>query len=397
MKGMIDKMTEKLFYKDPYICEAQCEVEYVTEKDGKYEVVLKSTPFYPEGGGQPSDLGFIDNIRVEYVYENEDIIYHVTSEKPVNNIVNCKVDYERRVDHIQQHSGEHLLSAAFFKLYKGVNAGFHMGNEYVTLDIDMKDLTEGMIKAAEMEANSYIYRDEEVKTYFLDKEEALKLPLRKAIKAEGTIRMVQMGESIDYSACCGTQVRRTGEVGIIKIVKSEKYKGMTRIYLKCGLRALKDYISKHDMVSELARGFSVEEKDVADKVKAQTEEISNLKKQIGGLYTKIASQEAEALIEKADEGYITVEYEQDGFDFIEKIYEVLKDKDYILILSSLKDKKMLFAQNGSFKIDCGKIFKESLKQFNGRGGGNAKRAQAAFQDEVSIRNFEKFLIKEKSE
>ena len=384
-------MTEKLFYKDPYICEAQCEVENIIEKEGKFHVALKTTPFYPEGGGQPSDLGFIDNIRVEYVYEEDENIYHVMSEKPTNNLVECKVDYERRVDHIQQHSGEHLMSAAFFKLFNVSHSGFHLGEEYVTIDMNMKDITEAMLESAENEANSYVFRNEPVKTYNLTKEEALKLPLRKEIKAEGIIRMVQMGENIDYSACCGTQVNRTGEVGIIKIIKGEKYKGMTRVYIKCGWRALKDYASKHAYITELARGFSVEDSEVINKVKSQNEEIAALKKQVSNLYGKIASSEAEVLIEKSDSKFIIGEYMEESFDFLEKIYEYLKEKDYILILTSIKDKRLLLAHNGTFDFQCGKLFKEKLKEFNGRGGGNPKRAQANFADEASLRSFVNYL------
>jgi alanyl-tRNA synthetase len=384
-------MTKKLFYEDPYICEAQCEVEEIIAKDNKFEIVLKSTPFYPEGGGQPCDTGLIDNIRVEYVHEENDIIYHVTSEKPANKSVKCKVDFERRVDHIQQHSGEHLMSAAFFKLYKVSNAGFHLGVDYVTIDIEMQDITEEMIKKVETEANSYIFRNEPVKTYFLSKEEALKLPLRKEIKAEGIIRMVQMGESIDYSACCGTQVNRTGEVGIIKIIKWEKNKGMTRVYIICGWRALRDYEIKHDYVTEIARGFSVEDSGIIEKIKGQTQEIEDLRKQVSSLYSKVASKEVEALIESSDSKFIANEYKEEGFDFLDKLYEKLKDREAILILSSIKDKKLILAQNGSFDFQCGKLFKEKLKEFHGRGGGNAKRAQASFQDVTSMQNFAEFL------
>ncbi|WP_242834297.1 alanyl-tRNA editing protein [Clostridium pasteurianum] len=390
MNNMING-TEKLFYNDPYLCEAECEVEDIIEKDGKYEVVLRSTPFYPEGGGQPSDIGFMDNIKVEYVYEKEDIIYHVMSEKPSNKIVNCQADFDRRVDHNQQHSGEHLMSAAFFKLYDAANAGFHLGEEYVTMDIKIKDMTEDMIKKAEREANYYVFRNEPVKTYFLTKAEAEKLPLRKAITAEGTIRMVQMGENLDYSACCGTQVRRTGEVRIIKVVKWEKNKGMTRIYIKCGLRAFKDYVIKNDYVTEIARGFSVEDTEIVNKVKNQTEEIGNLKKKISNLYNSIAESEAQALIAKTDSKIIAAEYKEEGFDFLDKLYEHLKDEEYILILSSLKDNRFLFAHNGSFDVECGKLFKEKLKEFNGRGGGNAKRAQANFPDSNSMRSFTEYL------
>ena len=139
-------MTEKLFYLDPYISEAECKVESIINKDDKYEIILESTPFYPEGGGQPSDTGYIDDIRVEYVYEKDEVIYHVTSKKPNNSLVKCKVDMERRIDHTQQHSGEHLMSAAFFKLYKVSNAGFHLGEEYVTIDIELKDISQGMMR-----------------------------------------------------------------------------------------------------------------------------------------------------------------------------------------------------------------------------------------------------------
>lgn len=384
-------MTEKLFYEDPYICEAECEVEDIIKKDDKFEIVLKSTPFYPEGGGQPSDTGFIDNIRVEYVREENDVIYHVTSDKPSKSLVKCKVDFERRVDHIQQHSGEHLMSAAFFKLYKVSNAGFHLGLDYVTIDIEMKDITEEMIRKVEIEANSYIFRNETVKTYFLSKEEALKLPLRKEIKAEGLIRMVQMGESIDYSACCGTQVNRTGEVGIIKIIKWEKNKGMTRVYIKCGWRALRDYEVKHEYVTDIARGFSVDDSGIIEKIKGQNETIEDLRKEVSNLYSKIASKEAEALIESSDTKFIIKEYNEEGFDFLDKLYEKLKDREAILILTSIKDKKLILAQNGSFDFQCGKLFKERLKEFDGRGGGNAKRAQASFQDIVSMQSFAEYL------
>ncbi|UZW12499.1 alanyl-tRNA editing protein [Clostridium pasteurianum] len=390
MNNMINA-TEKLFYKDPYLCQADCEVEDVIEKDGKYEVILKSTPFYPEGGGQPSDIGYMDNIKVEYVYEKDEVIYHVMSEKPRNKIVHCEADLERRIDHNQQHSGEHLMSAAFFKLYNGVNAGFHLGEDYVTLDIKIKDMTEDMIKKAEMEANYYVFKNEPVKTYFVTKEEAEKLPLRKAITAEGKIRMVQMGENLDYSACCGTQVRRTGEIRIIKIVKWEKNKGMTRIYIKCGLRAFKDYITKNDYVTEIARGFSVEDSEIINKVKSQTDEIGNLKKKISTLYSTIAENEAEQLMENSKDKYIIKEYKEEGFDFLDKLYEHLKNEEYILILTSLKDNRLLFAHNGSFAIECGKLFKEKLKEFGGRGGGNAKRAQANFQDTDSMRSFTEYL------
>jgi alanyl-tRNA synthetase len=396
-------ITEKLFYTDPYICNAMCEIENIFEKNGKFEIVLKTTPFYPEGGGQPCDKGQIDGIDIEYVYENEDIIYHVAEQRPVGTVVKCVVDSDRRVDHIQQHSGEHLLSGAFFRLYKAVNAGFHLGEDYITIDMEHNNLTEDMIKKAESEANSYIYRNEQIKTYFMSKEEAIKLPLRKEIKAEGKIRIVQMGDGTDYSACCGTHVNYTGEVGIIKILKFENYKGMTRLYIKCGLRALQDYNQKHDDITLLAKKFSTEVSDVVNKVNSQTELLSDLKLKLVSLSNKLAAKEAAELIKHADSSIIIREYEDEGFEFLEKLYEHLKGKDYILILSSLKENRLLFAHaptamhahahtyNDRVGIDCGKVFKESLKDFNGRGGGNSNRAQSSFNNNESLREYVNYL------
>lgn len=384
-------MTEKLFYENPYICEAECEVINIVEKAGKFEIELKSTPFYAEGGGQPSDTGFIDDIRVENVYEKDEVIYHVISARPNDRFVKCRVDIDRRIDHIQQHSGEHLISAAFFKLYKVTNAGFHLGEEYVTVDIEIKDMTEEMIAACEMEANRSIYKNEKIHTYYLEKEEAEKLPLRKAIKAEGKIRIVQMGEQTDFSACCGTHVNYTGEVGIIKIIKYEKYKGMTRIYVKCGKRALLDYQWRHNSITELSRSLSSEASEVVNKVNNLKEEISQLRDKMSSLYSKIAAIEAEKLEQAAAEQIIAGEYEDEGFEFLEKLIEKFKNKKYIMILSSSKDLRLILAHNGEFEVDCGELFKTELREYGGRGGGNLRRAQANFENIEALRAFSRYL------
>ncbi|MBK1810572.1 alanyl-tRNA editing protein [Clostridium sp. YIM B02505] len=385
-------MTEKLFYKDPYICEADCEIESILDKGDKFEIVLKRTPFYPEGGGQPNDFGYINDIEVSYVYEEDDVIYHVVDRKPEGSVVKCKVDYERRVDHIQQHSGEHLLSAAFFKLFRVSNAGFHLGEDYVTIDMELKDATKEMIKSIEKEVNLYVFKNEPIKTYFLSKDEALKLPLRKEIKAEGNnIRMVQVGENTDFSACCGTHANRTGEIGLVKIIKYEKYKGMTRVYFKCGLRALKDYQIKHDYIVDLTRTLSADPSEISNKIKNQKEEIIDLKKKVGSLYSTLALSKAQELLNGANDKFIIAQYEDEDFELLEKICDEFKEKDFILILSSLRYKKLILAQNGTFDFECGKIFKETLKEFGGKGGGNAKRAQASFEDKNSLNKYIEYL------
>ncbi|KHD35926.1 alanyl-tRNA synthetase [Clostridium acetobutylicum] len=383
-------MTRKLFYDDPYICESEGKIVDVLENDGKYEIVLDETSFYPEGGGQPCDLGTINNIPVEYVYEKGDTIYHVMKERPEGNTARCKVDFLRRQDNIQQHTGEHLLSAAFFKLYNGVNYGFHMGEDYVTIDIDMEEVTHDMIKKIEAEANAYIYANVETKTYFMSKPEAEKLPLRKAIKAEGKIRIVQLGD-VDYSACCGTHVVRTGEVGIIKVLRTEKYKGMTRVYFKCGRRAFDEYSKEHSIITKLQKNLSIDEDNILNKVQTTMEEISNLKKKLLEYKKNEAKLEVKKIKEKNNNGVISEHYEDGDFSFLEEIYDGIKDEKAVIILTSGVDNRILFAQNGIDDIECGRIFKENIKEYNGRGGGNAKRAQAAFSNKDDLNKFAKFL------
>lgn len=383
-------MTYKLFYDDPYICESEEKIVNIEEKDNKYEVVLDKTPFYPEGGGQPCDLGTMNGIPVEYVYEKDDTIYHVMSVKPEGDTAKCKVDFNRRLDNIQQHTGEHLLSAAFFKLYGGVNCGFHMGDDYITVDIDMEDVTPLMVKKIEDEANSYIYSNVPTKTYFMSKPEAEKLPLRKAIKAEGRIRIVQLGD-VDYSACCGTHVNRTGEVGIIKVLKTEKYKGMTRVYFKCGKRAFDQCAKEHDIILELQKNLSIDEDNILKKVESNKEEITSLKKKVSDYKKTEAKGEAKKLMDQASDGVISAHYDDGDFSFIETIYDDIKDEKFVAILTSGMDNRILFAQNGSDSIECGKIFKQNIKEYNGRGGGNAKRAQAAFKNKDDLNKFAEFL------
>lgn len=389
-------MTKKIYYENPYNVEGIGNVIDCFEKDGKNIVVLDRTPFCPEGGGQPSDTGYIDNLKVEYVYEKNDKIYHVIdSFVEKGKSVKCVVDFDRRFDNMQQHSGEHLLSAAIFKLYKGVNCGFHMGEDYITIDIDIKDMTEAMISTIEETVNDYIYKNVDVITYFTTKEEAGKLPLRKAIKAEGKIRVVQMG-MLDYSTCCGTHVLKTAEVGIVKILKAEKNKGMTRIYFKCGKRALDDYIKKHNQITFLSNMFSTEDSKVIQKVKSLTDEIYTLKKQLEEYKKNDAKIEAVNLVKEAENNGVKVisqKFDLKTFDEIQFLYDEIKNEPFVFIFCSLSEKKILFAHNGDFNIECGKIFKENLKRYNGKGGGNAKRSQATFQNNEELNLFYDFLKK----
>jgi alanyl-tRNA synthetase len=384
-------LTQKIYCENSYITECESNIIDIIEKDGKHHVVLDRTPFYPEGGGQPSDTGTIDGIDVFHVYEEEDLIYHVTERKPENKTVKCIVNFDRRFDHMQQHSGEHLLSGAFFRLYKGVNCGFHLGDDYVTIDINLKEVTEEMLRQIEEETNKYIFSNVEVYTYIVDKDKVSKLPMRKEVKVEENIRIVQMGDA-DYSACCGTHVARTGEIGLLKIVKAEKYKGMTRIYFKCGKRALEDYTNKHNIISTLGKFLSAEENSIFEKVQAQASLVKELNRKISETKKLLAEIEVDKLIKEAKSSLIIKNYEDKALEDVQYISAALENENFIVILSSIPDKRVIMSQNGNFDISFGKLFKEKLPAFNGKGGGNDKKAQAAFGTEGDLSNFVNSII-----
>ncbi|MBV7274861.1 alanyl-tRNA editing protein [Clostridiaceae bacterium UIB06] len=382
-------MTEKLFYKDAYLKDCEAEVVDIINENGKVLVVLDKTIFYPEGGGQPSDIGEIDGIKVTYVSEKDGIIYHQMDEVPKSKKVFCKIDFNRRFDHMQQHAGEHLLSGAILRLYGGNNKGFHLGTDYVTVDIDINEISEEMVAKIEEEVNNYIYANEPIKTFIVSKEECKNYPLRKQINVDEDIRIVEV-KDMDCCACCGTHVSYTSEVGIVKIIKSERYKGMTRIYCKCGKRAFTDFENKHNVITKLNRYFSVDEDNLFDRVMTQCSELDALKREIAKLKRVFAENEAKQL-EAENSKIILKEYNDKSFDDVQLIASVINNKEHVLILSSAADKKIIFMNGTSLDINCGKIFKENIKEFNGKGGGNAQRAQGTFDTEEDLMRFSEFL------
>jgi alanyl-tRNA synthetase len=386
-------MTNKLYYTSPYLKEWRTNIDKVVEKDGKILVVLSETAFYPEGGGQPSDKGYINDIEVLHVFEEDDIIYHEVSSKPVSNEAHCRLDYERRFDLMQQHSGQHVLSAVFYASYEGVTAGFHLGEDYVTIDIALPELSEETLRDVELKANQHIFENAEVKTYIITPEEVEKLALRKLPKVDENIRIVEMVD-IDLSPCCGTHVTRTGEIGLLKILKSEKNKGMTRIYFKCGKRALLDYQNKQEVTTTLSRHLSEPEQTLVTKVEAVTAELKNITWESGKLKEALSKYEAQELLQSSDSKLISKVFENKSFDEIQGLAkQVLLSGDYVTIFSSVPDKKVLLGYSGNFDLHCGKIYKEHVSSYSGRGGGGDKQAQAGFASVEDMNAFGEFLYK----
>ncbi|ERI94829.1 threonine/alanine tRNA ligase second additional domain protein [Clostridiales bacterium oral taxon 876 str. F0540] len=384
-------MTEKLYYENPYLKEWEAKIIKIINKEDKICAILDKTAFYPEGGGQSSDRGFIGEAEVLEVFEEEKQIYHVLGKIPKEKSVKCGIDFNRRYDLMQQHTGQHLLSSVFYDKYKGETSSFHIGEEYVSIDISIPDMSEDIVKHVEKTANELIYKNIDIKSYIVEKSELSNLPLRKVPKVEEDIRIVEI-KNIDYSTCCGTHLRNTGELGVIKIIKTENYKGATRIYFKCGKRALNDFQSKHNMVRNLSRMLGVDLEMLENKVRSNIEDLESLYKEVKQLKESLYIYEARDIIKNNSSKIICVGFRDRAFDDVQGLGRiVLQGGEFLLIAYSELDNKLWLAHNGNFNIHCGKIFKENLQKFNGRGGGSDRQAQASFLDTKNLMAFSSFL------
>lgn len=249
-------MTEKLYYKDAYATVFDAVVRACEEIKNGYAVVLDQTLFYPEGGGQPCDIGVLENTPVTEVHEKDGVIFHHTpTPLPVGQRVRGEINWERRFDLMQNHSGEHILSGIICKKYGCDNVGFHMGRDKITIDLNHRIPEEDLCEIEE-KANEAIWKNTPITIAFPEKSLRDSLEYRSKIQLSGEVRIVTSG-AYDCCACCGTHVAFAGEIGIIKIVGSQNYKGGTRLELLSGKRALAHYREKNTAADGVGKLLSV--------------------------------------------------------------------------------------------------------------------------------------------
>lgn len=252
----------ELFYTNPYLREFDATVVACTEGKKGFEVVLDNTAFYPEGGGQPADLGTLGEAKVSDVRRQNGVIIHITDKAlEVGATVHGVLDWERRYDNMQNHTGEHVLSGVINHAFGYENVGFHMHDDAITIDMD-GPMTDDDVKAMEKAANDMIKADIAVDISFPSAEERSAMGFRSKKELTGKVRIVNI-PTADCCACCGTHVKSTQEVGIIKVLSASKHRGGTRIEFVCGDRALRDFTKKHDEVIKASRLLSVKPDEVA--------------------------------------------------------------------------------------------------------------------------------------
>lgn len=380
-------MTRRLFDEKVYLKETQARVESVEEKDGKVWVILDQTIFAPEGGGQDADHGWINGIAVLDVREKgEDIRHLVEMPIAVGLEVNLKIDWVRRLDHMQQHCGEHLLSGVIYEKLKGNNKGFHMGAEVVTVDIDLPSISDAMVLEIEAEVNRKIQENLPVEIQVVDRlEELTDVPLRKTPTVDADIRVVNV-PGVDCVACCGTHPARTGEVGILRILRADKYKGMTRIQFVCGMRAVKNSTFEHGVLRELNQQYSTESAGLVDRLMKEREKLSKLEKELKEYRLREMEVVAKELVAEK-QMVLSREFETMESGMMMNLAKtILKERQAICLFGSLSEKKVILIHNLE-ELHAGKIFKETIQAANGRGGGGASSAQGSFQTTEDLKEF----------
>ncbi|PAB58959.1 alanyl-tRNA editing protein [Anaeromicrobium sediminis] len=310
-------MYKKLFYENVYLKNFSANIMEVKNEGNSFHLVLDKTCFYPEGGGQPSDMGFIENIPVKYVYIEDNKVYHVVNSLPSKeDKLNCAIDWPRRFDFMQQHTGQHILSACIDKLYSGKTVGFHLSKDYTTIDITTQNLKDEHIKRIEQLANEIVFANLIIKQFYPDSHTLKELPLRKVPSVDENIRVVSI-DSFDHSPCGGTHVSRTGEVGLIKIKTYEKTRGKTRLEFVCGNRAYNDYLIKNDQINNLSTLLSVKDSQVYEAVERIHNVNNSNKKEINKLQCELIFYEGEKLYNECTPN--------GNYKIIRKIFE---DKDF---------------------------------------------------------------------
>ena len=348
-------------------------------KKGTWDTILNQTAFYPGGGGQPSDTGALNGVKVLHVSEKgEEIIHELEAPLEEGVLAEGVIDWQKRYDNMQQHTGEHIFSGLVHKHFGYDNVGFHMGTDEVTVDFNGV-LTQEQLDELEDEANQLIYDNVPVKVFYPSKEELEELDYRSKKELTGLVRIVEIPGG-DICACCGTHVETTGEVGLIKLRTMINYKGGVRISMLCGRRALMDYRERLKDEIRISNLLSAKLALVPDAVEKMKNESQEKDLALGRLWQQLLEKKAESYPESTEvlavfeEGLSPVQLRQ----LATMLYEKGKGK-IVGVFSGNEDEQVYQYALGSSQADMRKLSKAMNGALNGRGGGSNLMAQGTFK------------------
>ena len=377
--------TEKLYYQDPYQTTFTARVLTCEPSKGGCLITLDRTAFYPEGGGQPADHGVLGGVTVTDVHEKDGVIFHTCSGPvEIGAAVEGSIDWTRRFDHMQQHSGEHILSGLLCSLYDCSNVGFHLGADTVTIDYD-RELTWEQVLEAERQANEAIWRDTPAEITFPAPDALAQLDYRSKKELTGQVRIVSF-PGADCCACCGTHVRRAGEVGLIKVLSCQKFREGVRLEILCGQRAYR-YLSRiYEQDHAVARLLSVKPQDAFAAVERQNAELTAAKLRMTELEDRLFALRAQSLAGRGDVLLLEPPMRPDG---ARKLADTTARAagGLAAVFAGERD-SYVYALVHAGGADISPLVKRLNSALSGRGGGRNGFAQGSVQaDRSAILDF----------
>ncbi|HDX9588439.1 TPA: alanyl-tRNA editing protein [Bacillus pseudomycoides] len=393
-------MKHKLFYANPYLQTFTAQItKQDRDKDDNLYVVLTQTAFYPTGGGQPHDTGQLNQIPVINVEEIDGEIRHYITEEIHADKVTGNVSWKRRFDHMQQHAGQHILSAIFWDHFNIPTIGFHLGREIVTIDLETSDLSIETTEEAAYLANQIVLENRPITVRWVNLEEAKQLPLRKEPTVTENIRVVLI-ENLDYNGCGGTHPKQTGEVGPIQIINWERHKGNIRLTFVCGWRAIELMQRNQSLVKDAAQQLHSKENDIPNKIKQLLSAQKENEKALQAANEKLILVEANELLQQAEETsygkQIAVSYTERSMQELAKLAAILIEKDdhiiTFLVTENVENLQCICACGNAVTQNMNTLLKAALPLIEGKGGGNPKSARGGGKATVTGEAFLSHLI-----
>lgn len=367
--------TVKLFYEDSHLKEFDATVISCQPDGERYRVVLDRTAFFPEGGGQYADTGMLDDIEVIDVQEKNDIVYHITKAAlSEGSRAHGTINWTERFEKMQQHSGEHIVSGIVHERFGYNNVGFHLGSDYCTMDFD-GPITKEQLKEIELKANRAVFENIDILVSYPSKEELKNLDYRSKIEIEGQVRIVTV-PGYDVCACCAPHVKKTGEIGLIKLVNMMNYKGGERITMLCGYRALSDYDRKDENSKAISAMLCAKEPEISKAVEHMKAEQASLKGKIVSLQQKLLTYKAQEI--DVTEDVVTVfDREISRNAPRELMNQLLSRGARVCAVFAGTDETGYRYVIGSHTEDVRPLCKKLNEAFEGRGGGKSGMVQGS--------------------
>jgi alanyl-tRNA synthetase len=378
--------SERLYFTDAYSTQFTAVIIERLEVGGSPAVILDRSLFYPDSGGQPHDTGKIDEIPVVNVYlrDSDQAVVHVLADDPLSDSVRGEVDWHRRFDHMQQHTGQHILSKALLELSDADTLSFHLGNQESTIDVNKAEIEDRKIAEVENLANEIIWENRPVRVQFVNQEEVEGHLIRSMPDLKDDPYRIIIIDNFDKTACGGTHIANAGEIGQIKIVKRERYRGGTRITFVCGDRALKDYQFKNNLVYQLASKFTTSADHISESLAKLLEENKSRMQEIKKLQKKYIELEAEKYVPEATKvgsiNIINKQFSDRDPDELRLLANYLSREPETIVLFALNEPilNFIFCKSNDAPGEMNALLSLVIGGFEStKGGGSEKYAQAS--------------------